>query len=124
MIAPIETPQATLLAPAPGNPSADGTGVFRDLLARAQSAGKTDEVRDAAEQLVSTAFIAPVLRQIRESSEAAPPFQPTPAEKQFGSMLDAQTAQAIVQASDLPIVERLTETFRELASRTAGRATP
>ncbi|MEM8756441.1 MAG: hypothetical protein AAGF47_01495 [Planctomycetota bacterium] len=135
MIAPIGTTQTSLLAPGVGEPADAGENAFRDLLAKARSAagasgrasGGTDEVRASAEQLVSTAFIAPILKQIRESSDAAPPFQQTPAEKQFGSMLDAKTAESIVRASNLPIVDRLTATFRELAARTPvppSRPTP
>lgn len=90
---------------------------FADVMRRARGAAGTDEVREAAEDLVANAFIAPVLRQIRETSDAAPPFQPTPAEKQFGQMLDAETARQIVRKSRLPLVDRLTETFERLHAR-------
>ncbi|MEM1071768.1 MAG: hypothetical protein AAGH71_02965 [Planctomycetota bacterium] len=91
---------------------------FDRLLASAGGQIETrDDVRASAEQLVANAFIAPILRDVRESSQAAPPFQPTPAEKQFGSMLDATTAREIVRSADLPLVDRLTETFASLNRR-------
>ena len=84
---------------------------FAELVERARRGAGTNEIRTAAEQLVSATFILPVLTQVRESSMAAPPFAPTPGEKQFGSMLDQKIADEIVRSSRLPIVERLTRDF-------------
>lgn len=84
---------------------------FAELIDRARRSTGPDEIRSAAEQLVSATFIMPVLTQVRESSMAAPPFAPTPGEKQFGSMLDQRLADEIVRSSRLPIVERLTRDF-------------
>lgn len=84
---------------------------FAELVERARRGAAKDEIRAAAEQLVSATFIVPVLTQVRESSMAAPPFAPTPGEKQFGSMLDQRLADEIVRSSRLPIVERLTRDF-------------
>lgn len=84
---------------------------------QARGVASRDDVRQAAEDLVANAFIAPVLRQMRETSDAAPPFQQTPAEKQFGQMLDIETARQIVRKADLPIVHRLSETFEQYRSR-------
>ncbi len=93
---------------------------FADVMRKARGGASEAEVRQAAEDLVANAFLAPVLRQIRETSDAAPPFQPTPAEKQFGQMLDLETARQIVRKSELPIVQRLTETFEALRARSGG----
>lgn len=82
---------------------------------------KRDEARVAAEGLVATSFIKPILSQIRESNNAAPPFAPTQAEKQFGSLLDNQLADEIARASQFPIVDRLVEQFtRHLPPREPG----
>ena len=117
MLSPIpSTDDLSTLAQASVAPS-QGTS-FDDLLTAARRAGNGEaEVRQTAEQLVATAFIAPVLKQIRESSQAEPPFAPTPAEKQFGSILDTRTAEEIVRSANLPIVDRLTQTFLELGAR-------
>lgn len=63
--------------------------------------------RAAAEALVAQTFVGPVLKQLRESSEAAPPFAPGPGEKQFRALLDAELAQRMVSGWRLPLVERV-----------------
>lgn len=65
------------------------------------------ETREAAEALVAKTFIEPILAQMRESTDAAPPFAPTQAEKQFRALADAQLAQSVVERAHLPIVDRL-----------------
>lgn len=67
--------------------------------------------REAAEGLVATSFIKPILTQVRESNNAPPPFGPTQAEKQFGSLLDNKLSDEIVRASQFPIVDRIVERF-------------
>jgi len=44
---------------------------------------------------------------MRETSNAAPPFAPTQAEKQIRALQDASVAQQIVHASRFPVVDRL-----------------
>ncbi len=68
---------------------------------------ETDRAREAAEKLVSTTLVEPILKQLRETNNAAPPFGATPAEKQFGALLDHRLAQDIVQSANLPIVDRV-----------------
>ena len=72
---------------------------------------KFAEARTAAEGLVATSFIKPVLQQVRDSNNAPAPFGPTQAEKQFGSLLDNQLADEIVHASQFSIVDRIVENF-------------
>ena len=64
--------------------------------------------RGAAEGLVATTFIEPILKQIRESNTAPPPFGPSRAEKQFSSLLDSKLSDEIVHAANFPLVERIT----------------
>lgn len=66
-----------------------------------------DDARKAAQGLVSTTFIEPILKQARESNDAPPPFGPSRVEKQFGALLDTSLAEEIVQASDFPLVDRI-----------------
>lgn len=68
---------------------------------------KEDTARHAAEMLVATTLVEPVLKQLRESNNAAPPFAPTQAEKQFGAILDHRLAQDIVKGANFPMVDRL-----------------
>lgn len=65
------------------------------------------ESREAAESMIARLFLEPVLHSARENSQAAPPFAPTDAEKQFGSFIDARVALDVVKAARLPIVDRL-----------------
>lgn len=63
--------------------------------------------REAAEKLVSTTLVEPVLKQLRESNNAAAPFAPTQGEKQFGTLLDHRLAHDIVKSANFPMVDRL-----------------
>jgi Rod binding domain-containing protein len=70
--------------------------------------------REAAEQLVSVAFVQPLLKLMRESNRAAPPWAPTQGEKMFGNLADAELAQRLVRASRFPLVDRIE---RDLGAR-------
>lgn len=72
-----------------------------------QAASPQDRAQRTAEQLVSITFIQPILKQLRETSRASPPFAPTQAERQFGALADAEVAQQIVRAARLPLVDRV-----------------
>lgn len=81
----------------------------------------TDAHRDAAEQLVAAVLVEPILKQLRETSQAAPPFAPTDGEKQFRSMLDARLAHEITSGARFPLVDRLA---RDLRSHMRTEAQP
>jgi len=66
-----------------------------------------ERAREAASQLVAITFVQPILAQIRASDGAAEPFKATPAEKQFGALLDAELAQRVTQAARFPLVDRV-----------------
>ncbi|MCC5824502.1 MAG: hypothetical protein LAT64_09710 [Phycisphaerales bacterium] len=78
-----------------------------------------NRAREAAEQLVSTTLVLPVLKQLRESNNAAPPFGPTDAEKQFGSLLDHRLAHDIVKGANFPMVDRLARDLLRNSGTTA-----
>lgn len=84
---------------------------FSSVMARSSLSEQNKEpetvAREAAEQMVSINFVQPLLKSLRESSSAAEPFAPSDGEKQFMTLMDAQTAQNIVRAADFPLVERL-----------------
>ena len=98
------------LAPSEQSATADQAQHFAELVERAKKGTTAEEIREAAEQLVSATF-KPILNQIRESNDAAPPFAPTQGEKQFGALMDQRIADEIVKSSRLPIVDRLTRDF-------------
>ena len=115
------TGNLTGLDPTDRPASADQTERFEQLIERAKAGAPEAEIRQAAEQLVSATFIVPVLSQIREPNNAAPPFAPTQGEKQFGAILDQRVADEIVKSSRLPIVDRLTRDFASRAGIPIGQ---
>ena len=64
-----------------------------------------ESLRGAAEQLVASSLIQPILTQLRESLFAAGPFAPGMAEKQFSPLLDQHLADRIVRGANLPLVD-------------------
>jgi Rod binding domain-containing protein len=51
--------------------------------------------------------VQPMLKLLRDSNNAAPPFAPGPAEKQFRSLMDVELAQRIVNSANFPLVDAL-----------------
>lgn len=86
-------------------------GVLGRELAGGGAARQTPEqrARATAEQLVAVTFIQPLLKQLRETNHAAPPFGPTQAERQFGALADADLAQQVTRAAHFPLVDRLAQ---------------
>lgn len=85
---------------------------FADLVDRESVAQeKRTAMREAAEQLVSTAFITPILGALRENSTAAGPFAPSTAEKRFGPLLDQQFADRIVQAANFSLIDTIIDRY-------------
>lgn len=86
-------------------------------------ADREARAREAAEQLVATAFVRPVLASLRGSEGAAEPFAPTTAEKQFGAIQDQRLADELVRAARFPLVDRLArDLLRSGGGATAARA--
>jgi hypothetical protein len=92
---------------------------LRKASSRAGSA--PEKAREAAEQLVAIGLVQPVLKELRESNRASPPFAPSQGERQFRALLDAELAQRIVRAARFPLVERLA---RELLTGSGGGSAP
>ncbi len=123
---------APLASPTPAHPPAmtgAGDGVpdlrirqdsFAAMLGAAGgsvAADPTVRARHAAEDLVAAALVTPVLKHLRETSQAAPPFGPGPGEKSFRALMDAAVAQQLVRRTHWPLVDRL-------AQRLLARGTP
>lgn len=100
------------LAPAPGALTARQAD-FASVIARAQKdiddspEAREDAARESAREFVAVTLVQPLLKQLRDTSQAAAPFAPSGAERQFRSMLDAQMAQRIVRASNFGIVDAI-----------------
>ncbi|OAB63960.1 hypothetical protein AY599_16305 [Leptolyngbya valderiana BDU 20041] len=81
---------------------------FSAVIARDDANPKAaGSARRAAEDFVAMAFVEPMLAQMRESNNAAPPFAPGPGEKHFGEIMDRVMSRQIVRASRFPLVDRL-----------------
>ena len=81
---------------------------FKAQLDAARSAGSRDEkqqVREAAEKLVASAFILPLLEQVREQKKENDPFYGGMAEDLFGAQMDTMLADDLVKGSRLPLVD-------------------
>lgn len=92
------------------NDSTRGTPRFAAILGRSQNTEDLtpqEKARGAAQQFVAIALVQPILKQIRETNQAAPPFAPTGGEKQFQGLFDTEIAQRIVRAAHFPLVDRL-----------------
>lgn len=101
--------------PRPATRLASNQAAFASALGRATKTGKpSDAARDAAEQFVAQTLILPLLKQLRASNSAAPPFAPTQAERQFAALQDAETAQRLAHASRFALVDRVA---RDLLSK-------
>lgn len=105
---------------------------FASVLGRAQGAGVGDAdespeqtARRSAESLVAMTFIQPLLKQLRDTSTAAPPFAPTQGEKQFQGLMDAELALRMVRKGDFPIVDRIADKLlRKTEQSTAPESKP
>lgn len=102
--------------------SIENQASFASVLSRAQT--RPDKVnqspeqraREAAEQLVATALVQPVLKQLRETNNAAEPFKPNSAERSFGQMMDTQLSQRIVGSKSWALVDRVADTLMKRSS--------
>jgi hypothetical protein len=118
-MAPIASPALPALLAAPQRPLPGAPGFAATLDSARRPRGDAGAARTAAEQLVATTFIAPVLARMRESVFAEAPFAPSAAERRFGPLLDQHLADRIVHASRFPLVD---EVARRLGGGTDGRA--
>ncbi|MFN7020501.1 MAG: hypothetical protein ACK4WH_04130 [Phycisphaerales bacterium] len=116
-------PNTLALSPARSGP-ASAQEEFSALIGRQGSAPAdvARAARNTAEQFVAIALIQPLLKQLRVSNTAAPPFAPSPGEKQFQSLHDAQIAGRIAAAGRFPLVDRLAQDLLRSTGRAGGAA--
>ena len=94
------------------NPTAPPSAPASLLMPTAQAPGQArsrDEARQAAQDFVALSLIEPIFKELRESNNAAPPFAPNAAEKQFQALLDRELAIKLSRTSNLPLVDKLTD---------------
>ena len=99
-------------APLPG-------GTFSDALSRQQPAagtaggGQRPSLHDAADQLVATAFILPLLEQARQDPFKSDLFHGGRGEEVFGQQLDVIFADRITASANFGISDAIDKQFRQ-----------
>ena len=89
-----------------------GEASFASLLSgQAPTQDVQETLREAAEQMVSTVFVTPILGAMRENSMATGPFAPNAAEKRFGPLLDQQFADRIVKGANFSLVDMIVQRY-------------
>jgi Rod binding domain-containing protein len=92
--------------------------------------GEADRARRAAEEFVATAFVQPLLKELRAGIRTPPPFGPGPAERQFRALTDTTLAREIVQSKRFGLVDRIADDLRRVgrgawpSARTLGAEPP
>jgi Rod binding domain-containing protein len=101
-----------------------GTRDFTTLLAEADPGDKSlspkERARAAAEAFVGDALVLPILKQARETSDAAPPFNRGKHEEMFGSLMDQAIATRIVRSENFPLVDRVAEQLDVTSGKRGG----
>ncbi len=80
-------------------------------------ASNDDKARRAAEEFVATAFVQPMLKELRAGNRTPPPFGPGPAERQFQALMDTTLARDIVQSKRFGLVDRIADDLRKIGRR-------
>ena len=105
-------PVARLNAAAPVGPSFDA------LLNGAQDEASADDpARKAAQDLVATTFLAPLLSMVREDPFKSDLFHGGAGEELFGARLDEVIGDRITRAANFPIVDAV---YRQLTQHRAS----
>ncbi|MAA52724.1 MAG: hypothetical protein CMJ41_06860 [Phycisphaerae bacterium] len=75
-------------------------------------------VRDAAQKLVSSSLVLPILASIRDGGQfMQEPFKPGVVERRFGPLLDQALADEITTSSRFDLVDSIVEQFtRDVAA--------
>lgn len=93
----------------PSLPSRTGEGFARTL---SQATRSDQDLRAAADQLVSTAFIRPLLAQARQDPFKSDLFHGGRGEEIFGEQLDGILADRITSAAGFSLTEAVVRHFR------------
>ncbi|GEM_PF-6834061 len=97
-----------------GKQRTEGQNVFSPSIgsgteaAASKGTTRAEQAKEAADKLVATTFIKPILSEARKMDNAPAPFKPTQAEEMFGAMLDNKIADELVAKLNLPLAQRMT----------------
>lgn len=114
---------------APGLPGLTASGVpselngpdfVRTLSRMAEVETQQDAARDAAEKLVATSLIMPLLEEVRTQPLDANLFGSGIAKDAFRQRLDQQFADRIVRSTNFPLVDRIYQTVTGAVAKRGG----
>lgn len=83
-------------------------------------ASKREEAREAAGQLVASAFIIPFLASVRENSFGEGPFAPNIVERRFGPVMDQHVADQIMRGTNFDLVDTIVDRYPQLRADQIG----
>ena len=110
---PMQAVSAQIAPPAlPAVGSAHGFSAEFDA-----ATARLETARDAAEQLVSTSLVLPILSSMREGPFLSGPFKPGTMVRRFGTMLDVHMAEAITSSSNFDLVDSVVD---QIVARTGN----
>ncbi|MCH2153100.1 MAG: hypothetical protein MK089_07135 [Phycisphaerales bacterium] len=92
--------------PAPGIAMDQG---FASALGRVSAISSEGKIKQAAEQLVATALVQPILASMTRTPFREGPFAPGPVEKRFMPLLHRHLSDRIVSSSNFGLVKALTD---------------
>lgn len=94
----------------------DFAAMLTDSSSVGDTAVKNDELREAADQLVATAFILPMLEQARNDPFKSDMFHGGKGEEVFGQQLDVIFADNITKSANFGISDALIARFQKPTS--------
>jgi len=98
--------------------AASGEASFARVLSAADATAKTEsEVRKAAQQLVASTFVLPLLKQVRNDPFKNELFHGGSAEETWGAQLDTTIADRITARSNFPMVDAVYRSIMANANR-------
>lgn len=101
--------------------SGGGERLAEVFAGRLREAGGGDKAREAAEKLVASALVAPLLGELRDQPLDTKLFHGGFAEDAFRGQMDTLLADEIVKSSRFPIVDRI---YRDITRQAAAKPSP
>ncbi|MEE2906939.1 MAG: hypothetical protein VX527_03810 [Planctomycetota bacterium] len=112
----ITTPVSSVMQTTPPSMSSMTPG-FAATLGRVSEGSREERIHQAAEQLVATSLVQPILASLTKSPFREGPFAPGPVEERFTPLLHRHLSDRIVASSNFGLVQALTD---QLTARTGS----
>ena len=87
---------------------------FASAIARVGGGSREQQINEAAQQLVATSLVQPILDSMMKSRFREGPFAPGPVEERFMPLLNRHLSDRIVSSANFGLIESLTN---QLTSR-------